>query len=139
MLEPLSKALWIMQRRAELGRYQFHEPASQVGHELIERRRVWRPIDAGKVDPMGDGYESRELPIRHVGTEKQHGLCLGAYFANTIDVGAVYDNPLVRLERVVVVQLIEKGIFAHDPPEIVPDAAQQTIDLAVGLFRKGRV
>jgi hypothetical protein len=34
-----------------------------------------------------------------VGTEKQHGLCLGAYFANTIDVGAVDDDPLMRLER----------------------------------------
>jgi tetratricopeptide (TPR) repeat protein len=124
-----------MHRRAELGRYQFHEPASQFGHELIEHCRVERPIDTGKVDPVGDGYESGELPVGHVGAEKQHRLGPGAYLMNAIDAGTIDHDPLVRLQRIVVVQLIEKCVFAHDPPEIVPDAAL-TVDT---LHKHGRL
>src|ERR1700722_4564263 len=99
-----------MHRRAELGWYQFHEPASQFGHELIEYCRVERPIDTGKVDPVGDGYESGELPVGHVGAEEQHGLGPGAYLMNTIDVRTIDHDPLVRRQRIVVVQLIEKCV-----------------------------
>ena len=115
-----------------------HAGGAGLAQPVVDGRDVRPPIQHGAVDAVGRGGYRRQLPIGEMGGKDQRRLAVMCQPHEALDISRVNSiaaRPL-RVVRVEIPQPVEMGEFGAHAAEIVPDAAQDRVDLGGGFFRE---
>ena len=87
---------------------------------------------------MRGAGQGRHFPVREMRGEDERGLAVVAQADEAVERRLrEFDMAGAVIVRIVIPDAVEMGEFDADAAEIVPDAAENGLDLCVGFFRKG--
>jgi len=129
-----------LDRRAQRGRHQrAHAARAQLDHFVRHRFEVGAAEQHRGVEAVAFGRDRGELPIANVRGKDQRGLAVIAKLLHQpLAVVGAHDAPALVIHRIVVPQSVDMGELGADAAEVLPDAAQNALDLVRRLLRKGR-
>ena len=111
-------------------------PAAQRDHGVGDGAEIGPAVEHDRIESVARRDHRGQFPIGEVGGEDHRRLAVVLHPQEPLDVvGAVVDE--VAVVAIAGADVIEMGDLGADTAEIVPHAAQDFLDLGVGLFRKG--
>jgi hypothetical protein len=130
-------------RRARTGRNErAHAPAAHPDNGVCSSATVGRPKNHDGVEAKCLRRNRREFPIGKVRGKNEGGLAIVANTMNARDILGltaliVVSHSTRRRARIVKIPYpIEVRHLGSHPAEVTPNAAQNLLDLEIGLFRK---
>jgi hypothetical protein len=125
-------------RRAGAGRDQHpHATFAHADHRIGDGGDARPAIEHRRVDAVGMSADRGELPVRQMCGEDQRRLAVVAQpERNRLGRVGIHHAAWALARRIVIPQSVDMGELGADPAEIVPDAAEDRLDLGGRFLRK---